>query len=169
MILNCKENIMQDCIFCKIISGQASAKKIYEDDQVIAILDHRPVREGHVIVVPKMHIDHFVDLDAELAAHICKVGNLIGKKIQAVLKPKRVGFAVAGFGIPHAHYHVIPMWEEHDITSAQYVARECGAVTFNMDHIPIADDQKQNELVELLKVKNNGLEEFSPSCGLFIF
>lgn len=143
---------MQDCVFCKIISGQIAAKKIYEDDQVIAILDHRPVRKGHAMVMPKKHIDHFIDLDDELAGHICKIGNLLGKKIQAVLNPKRIGFVVAGFGVPHAHYHIIPMWEEHDITSAQYVAKECGDVTFNMDHIPVADDEKQNELVKLLKV-----------------
>jgi histidine triad (HIT) family protein len=129
-----------------------SAKKLYEDDQVIVILDHRPVREGHAMVIPKAHINHFIDLDSELAAHICKIVNLIGKKIQALLKPKRVGFVVSGFGVPHAHYHVIPLWDEHDITSAQYVAKESGNVTFNMDHIPFADNVRQNDLVKLLKI-----------------
>ena len=144
---------MQDqaCVFCKIISGQIPAEKIYEDDLVLAILDHRPVREGHTMVIPKKHIDHFIDLDDDLAGHICKVGNLLGKKIQTVLKPQRVGFVVSGFGVPHAHYHVIPLFEKHDITSSQYISKEFGEVTFNMDRISAVDSKRQCELASLLR------------------
>lgn len=143
---------MDNCIFCQIVTGKAPTWKIYEDDRVIAILDHRPVREGHAMVIPKIHVDHFIDLDDELSAHICKVGNIVGRKIQDVLKPKRVGFAVAGFGVAHAHYHVVPMWDEFDVTSAQYAAIQNGNLIFTMAHIPVADDQAQMELAQRLKI-----------------
>lgn len=143
---------MNDCIFCKIIKGEISANKVYEDDQIIAILDHRPVRKGHAMIMPKKHVNHFIDLDDELAAHICKVGNALGKKIKAALNPKRVGFVIAGFGVPHAHYHVIPMYEEQDITSSQYVSIDKGQIKYSIDHIPIVDEADQKKIVELLKI-----------------
>jgi histidine triad (HIT) family protein len=143
---------MDNCVFCKIIKGEIAADKIYEDDQVIAILDHRPVRKGHAMVMPKKHVDHFIALDDELAAHICQVGNALGRKIQTVLNPKRVGFVVAGFGVPHAHFHVIPMHEEQDITSSQYASIDKGHIKFSMDHIPIANGIEQKKLIELLKI-----------------
>lgn len=141
---------MTNCIFCEIIQGKIPAKKIYEDDLVIAILDHRPVRKGHTMVIPKIHVDHFNDLEDDLALHICKVAKIIGQRIQKNLKPKRVGFAVAGFGVPHAHYHIIPMWGDHDVTSSQYAIVKDGVVEFTMDHIPIADSGDQNEIIKTI-------------------
>ena len=143
---------MEGCVFCQIINSEVSAHKIFEDEQVIVILDHRPVREGHAMIIPKQHIDNFIDLKNSLAMHICQVGNVIGRKIQSLLKPRRIGFVVAGFGVSHAHYHVIPMWDESDITSSQYATINNGVIEFSMDHIPIAETHKQKELVNLLKI-----------------
>ncbi len=139
---------MDSCIFCKIIAGESPSKRIYEDDRIIVILDHRPVRSGHAMVIPKQHIDRFTDLPDDLVAHVCVVANKVGRKIQDVLNPKRVGFAVAGFGVAHAHYHVVPMWQEHDVTSGAYAASE---TRFSMDHIPMADPADQDRLMALLK------------------
>ncbi len=143
---------MTSCIFCEIIGGNIPAHKIYEDEKVIAILDLRQVRPGHCMVIPKTHIDHFIDLDDDLTAHITQVGNRIGRKMQKNLNPKRVGFAVAGFGVPHAHYHVIPMHAEFDVTSSQYATLHNGKIEFRMDHIPIATDEENKRMVDLLKL-----------------
>lgn len=104
------------------------------------------------MIVPKKHVDHFIDLDDDLAMHICLIGNKIGQRIYECLKPMRVGFAVAGFGVAHAHYHVVPMWDMHDVTSGKYAISSADRVVFSMDHISFADPADQEELASLLKI-----------------
>lgn len=140
------------CIFCEIIRGNIPAWKLYEDDRALAILDHRPVRQGHAVVLPKAHIDHFIDLEDELAAHLLRIGKKLGLRIQDTLKPKRVGYAVAGFGVPHAHLHVIPMWGDHDITSSRYAVVKDGILEFSGENAPIAEDREQATLVKMLGI-----------------
>lgn len=104
------------CTFCHIAHGTLPTFKIYEDDLCIAFLDRRPVREGHAMVIPKAHIDHFADLDDTLAAHIMTTAQRVSRKVKEVLQPLRVGYVVSGFGVAHAHLHIIPLWDLHDIT-----------------------------------------------------
>ncbi len=144
---------MNNCIFCKIAANEAPSFKIYEDDRVIAILDHRPVRQGATMVMPKEHYEHFIDLPDDLAAHIVKIGNKIGRKIQTALKPKRIGFAVAGFGVPHVHYHIVPMHHEHDVTSDVYARCENGQLVFDIENIPLADTKTQAKTLELIRLE----------------
>jgi histidine triad (HIT) family protein len=98
---------MQDSIFTKIINGEIPCNKIYEDEDVIAFLDIHPVQPGHVLVVPKMQVDHFEDLpeDTYLKLWLCV------KKISHHLKKlgrNRIGIIVDGTGVPHTHVHLIP-------------------------------------------------------------
>jgi len=145
---------MEDCIFCKIISGEVPSYKVYEDDKVLAFLDLRGVRRGHTLIAPKIHIDNYIDLPDSMVEHIAKVGNLLGRRMQEKLSPapKRIGFVVAGFGVPHAHYHVIPMHKIHDITSSQYLSPEyIDKVEFSTENIPLDSDEEKSELVKLLQ------------------
>ncbi|HEU4839444.1 MAG TPA: HIT family protein [Micavibrio sp.] len=143
---------MDQCAFCEIVKGHAPSSKIYEDDLVIAILDIRQIRPGHCMVIPKIHIDRFTDLDDALAGHMCRIGNKIGRKIQKELNPVRIGFAVAGFGVAHAHYHVVPMHEPFDITSSRYAIIKNGIVSYETEHIPLSDPDVNKRLVELLRL-----------------
>ena len=141
---------MNDCIFCQIIRDEITSYKIYEDEKVLAILDHRPVREGATMVLPKDHYEHFINLPDDLAAHIVKIGNMIGRKMQLSLNPKRIGFAVSGFGVTHVHYHVIPMSHEHDITSGVYARLEDNQIIFDMQNTPVAVAEEQQKIQKLL-------------------
>ncbi len=143
---------MKGCIFCQIVENQAAAYKVYEDEKVVAFLDHRPVREGATMVIPKLHYEHFVELPEDLATHITKIGNKIGRKMQSAFNPKRIGFAVAGFGVAHVHYHIIPMHYEHDITSAVYARCENNQLIFDMHNTPAAMPEAQNKILKLLKI-----------------
>ncbi len=67
-----------------------------------------PLNAGHVLVVPRAEVDHWLDLDPELAAHLMVVGQSIGKAVQHAFGPERVGLVVAGFEVPHCHVHVVP-------------------------------------------------------------
>lgn len=143
---------MDNCVFCKIIAGEFPTHVVYEDERVIAILDHRPVRPGHCMVMPKQHIDYFTNLPDDLASHITLVGNRVGRKIMEVMNPRpmRVGFVVHGF-IPHVHYHVIPQHSEDDITSGVYGCVRDGQVAFDAEIVPIADNEKQKQIAALLR------------------
>ena len=143
---------MENCIFCKIIAGELPAHIIYEDERVIAILDHRPVRPGHCMVIPREHIDYFTNVPDDLASHIILVGNKLGRKIMETMvpKPMRVGFVIHG-QIPHVHYHVIPQHGEDDITSGVYGCVRDGQVAFDAEIVPIADNEKQKQIAALLR------------------
>jgi len=143
---------MTSCVFCRIIAGTLPAHVIYEDDQVIGILDHRPIRPGHCMIIPKQHFDYFTNLPEDLAAHIVRVGNDIGRKMLEVLKPPlmRIGFVVHGF-VPHVHYHVIPQHDEDDITSGVCAGIKDGKVIFNAESIPLADNAEQIKIAALMR------------------
>ncbi len=137
-----------NCIFCKIIKGDIPTFKVYEDDNVLAILDIRPVTRGHTLVIPKIHIDHFMDLPDSLAADIVKVGNQISRRLRDVVRPDRVGVVVAGYGVAHVHYHVIPMQHTQDITSRAYAFIEDGQIQFDAMRPPIASEEDRREMVQ---------------------
>lgn len=106
-------------IFTKIINGEIPAYKIYEDDKVIAILDIHPIFEGHTLVIPKTQVDHIWDLTDYDYEYLWKVANRLAKRIRQVINPPRVGVIVEGFGVPHAHIHLIPIYESNDLKRPQ--------------------------------------------------
>lgn|SRR3989344_2654326 len=108
---------MEDCIFCKIIKGEIPAQKVYEDESVLAFLDIHPIRTGHTLVIPKKHASDFYKLDEQNYAVLMKAVKQIAVRVDEILKPKKVGMLVAGWDVEHAHVHVVPMQEYHDITS----------------------------------------------------
>jgi len=98
-----------DCIFCKIVSGEISSVKIWEDEKHLAILDVNPINPGHTLVLLKRHVDYIFDLDDREYQNLMLVVKKIAKIIKSKLKPKRVGMAVEGFLIPHVHVHLVPI------------------------------------------------------------
>ncbi len=108
---------MQDCIFCKIISGQIPSHKVYEDDFVIAFLDVYPINLGHTLVIPKKHEPDFYKLDEEYYKPLMSAVKKIANRMHSILMPKKVGLLVAGWDVPHAHIHVVPMEDYYDLTS----------------------------------------------------
>lgn len=99
---------MQDSIFTKIIKGQIPAYSIYEDEQTIAILTIEPVRDGHVLVIPKKQVDQYIDLDDESYLAVWAAVKKIAPRIREVTKKERVGIVVKGIDVPHFHIHLIP-------------------------------------------------------------
>ena len=142
---------MTACVFCEIIKGNLPCHKVYEDEQVLAILDHRPVHLGHTLILPKKHVDYFMNLDDDLAAHIVTIGNKLARKMMANLEPKplTVGHVIHGF-VPHVHYHVIPQYTWDDITTAEAAKIVDGKVVFDANQIKIADAQRQEEMARIL-------------------
>ncbi len=99
---------MVDTIFTKIINGEIPSHKVYEDDLTYAFLDIHPKQPGHVLIIPKMEVDHIWDLpDTEYLA-VMETSKKVAQRIREVMKPSRVGMQVEGTGVPHAHVHVFP-------------------------------------------------------------
>lgn len=102
-------------IFTRIIQGEISAYKIAETANFIAILDVFPLVEGHVLVIPKKEVDNIFDLDPDTLQRLFLFTQTIAKTIEASYDCKKVGMAVIGLEVPHAHIHLLPINDAFDI------------------------------------------------------
>jgi diadenosine tetraphosphate (Ap4A) HIT family hydrolase len=96
-------------VFTRIIEGEVPACFVWRDPSCVAFLNITPLAPGHTLVVPKEDTGHWIDLGPELAAHLMSVSQAIGKAVQESFEPEKVGLAIAGLEIPHAHVHVWPI------------------------------------------------------------
>jgi len=102
-------------IFTRIISGEIPCYRIAEDDRFIAFLDVRPLKPGHTLVVPKEEVDYIFDLDETTLAAMMLFAQKVAKAMKEVIECKRIGVAVIGLEVPHAHIHLIPLTRETDL------------------------------------------------------
>ena len=96
-------------IFTKIIKGEIPCFKLYEDEHFFAFLDISPLAKGHTLVVPKQEVDYIFDLDQSTYLGLMEVAKRLGKAIELAVPCKRIGIAVVGLEVPHAHVHLIPL------------------------------------------------------------
>lgn len=102
-------------IFSRIIAGEIPAHKLAEDDRFLAFLDIRPIRAGHTLVIPKAEIDELFDLPDDLLGDLFVFAKPVAAAIKAESGAARVGVAVVGVEVPHAHVHLVPLDDVHDI------------------------------------------------------
>lgn len=97
-------------VFTKIINGELPGRFVWSDEQVVAFLSINPLGPGHVLVVPREEIDHWVDAPDGLFAHVSTVARRVGAVIRDVWAPPRVALMIYGQEVPHLHVHVHPAW-----------------------------------------------------------
>src|SRR4051795_3208258 len=102
-------------IFSRIISGEFPGRFVWRDDRVVAFLTIEPMRPGHTLVVPREEVDHWIDLEPDLAAHLMVVARAVGLAQQHAFRAPRIGMEIAGFEVAHCHLHVLPIWDEEDL------------------------------------------------------
>lgn len=102
-------------IFSKIIAGEIPSYKCAEDERFYAFLDINPVAKGHTLVVPKHEVDYLFDLDDDELAAMTVFAKRVAKAIQAAYPCRKVGVAVLGLEVAHAHIHLIPLQSEGDM------------------------------------------------------
>ncbi len=102
-------------IFSRIVKGEIPSYKIAEDDNYYAFLDINPLAEGHTLVIPKVEVDYLFDLDNETLAGLTLFSKRVAKAIEKAIPCKRIGVAVLGLEVPHAHIHLVPLNQESDI------------------------------------------------------
>lgn len=102
-------------IFSKIISGEIPSYRIHENERFYAFLDIHPLAKGHTLVVPKVETDYLFDLEDDLLGDMMVFAKEVAIAIDKTIDCKRVGVAVLGLEVPHAHIHLIPINGLHDI------------------------------------------------------
>ena len=115
---------MAESVFTKIIKGEIPAHKIYEDDYTLVFMDIRPINPGHVLVVTKKEVDHLWDLDELHYTHLMETTKKVALRIRQVINPPRVGMNVEGFGVPHIHLHVYPLYKGLESTMKDYISKD---------------------------------------------
>jgi histidine triad (HIT) family protein len=102
-------------IFSKIVSGEIPAYKVAETNDFLAFLDINPLAEGHVLAIPKQEVDYIFDLDDETYVGLQLFAKIVAAGIAKAVTCKRIGVAVIGLEVPHAHIHLIPMNRVSDL------------------------------------------------------
>jgi histidine triad (HIT) family protein len=102
-------------LFSRIIAGELPGRFVWKDDDVVAFLTVGPVKKGHTLVVPRQEVDHWIDLEPELARKVMDACHAVGRAIHRAFRPTRVGQAIVGLEVPHVHVHLIPIDEMGDI------------------------------------------------------
>ena len=102
-------------IFSKIAAGEIPSYKVAEDDRHYAFLDINPVAKGHTLVIPRREVDYLFDLSEKEYSDLMLFAKKVAAKLQKAIPCKRIGVAVMGLEVPHAHIHLIPINSEADM------------------------------------------------------
>lgn len=102
-------------IFSRIVAGEIPCHKVAEDDEFFAFLDINPVAVGHTLVIPKKEVDYIFDIDDPMLGRMMAFAKRVARAQEAAITCKRVGLAVMGLEVPHAHIHLIPITKESDM------------------------------------------------------
>lgn len=138
-------------VFTRIIEGELPARFVWRDERCVAFLSIAPLQPGHILVVPREEIDHWIDVDPGLAAHLVQVAQKIGRAQDAVFSPARVGLMIAGMEVPHVHLHVVPITAEADLHFER------------ADHSP--DEAMMDDAAERIRVELGVEEDGSVASG----
>jgi len=106
-------------IFTRIIDGELPGRFVWRDPRAVAFLTIEPLKPGHTLVVPRQEVDHWLDLEPELAAHLMRVSQSVGRAIQRAFQPAKVGMVILGLEVPHVHVHVSPLYGMRDLDFAR--------------------------------------------------
>lgn len=124
-------------IFTKIINGEIPAYKIAEDENYLAFLDVMPLAKGHTLVIPKKEVDLIFDLEEEEYKNLWAFAQKVAKKIEKVVPCIRVGVAVVGLEVPHAHIHLVPL-------------NSMGDLNFQNDRLKLCPEEYQKIQEEII-------------------
>jgi len=102
-------------LFTRIIDGELPAQFVWKDDVCVAFLSIAPLGPGHTLVVPRAEVDHWLDLEPDLTAHLSRVAQSVGRGLQRAFDPVKVGSIILGLEVPHVHIHVAPVWKPTDL------------------------------------------------------
>ncbi len=109
---------MDNCLFCKIISGDILCYKVWEDDQFLAFLDIHPIKAGHTLIIPKIHSPYLFEMNEAEYSAIWNAAKTVSAKLKQVFRPKtgKIGSIVYGLDVDHTHIHLVPIDQSGDLS-----------------------------------------------------
>lgn len=114
------------CIFCEILAGRAPARIVYGDADHIAFFPLEHINPGHLLLIPRRHVDYLFDLDGASYQRLWGTAARLAPGLQEVTGAKRIGVAVEGFSVPHAHVHLVPINAFDELNPARAKKLEAG-------------------------------------------
>jgi histidine triad (HIT) family protein len=105
-------------IFSRIIGGEIPGTFVWRDERCVAFMSINPLRAGHVLVVPREEIDHWIDCPAPLRDHLLEVAQSIGSALHEIHRSEKIGMMIAGLEVPHLHIHLVPIDGVNDLDFA---------------------------------------------------
>lgn len=109
-------------VFTRIITGEWPGTFVWRDEVCAALLSINPMAHGHVLVVPIVEVDHWIDLDTATADHLFRVAHIVARAQQRAFGCERVGLIIAGYEVPHTHLHVVPTNQISELSFANAAA-----------------------------------------------
>ena len=103
------------CVFCRIAEGRAPAHVVWQDAEHLAFLDINPITAGHVLLIPRAHVPWVDELSPETHARLFACVRALAGPVAAAAGAPRTGIVVEGYGVPHAHAHLVPVWRGGDL------------------------------------------------------
>jgi len=103
------------CIFCDIIDNKKPAFKVWENNDFLAFLDVKPINLGHILLIPKNHQEEIFNLEDNLYNKLFETIKKLSKPLKKITKAKRIGIAIEGLGVPHAHIHLVPIYHGNEL------------------------------------------------------
>ena len=133
-------------LFTRIIEGELPARFVWRDDRAVAFLPIALLAPGHTLVVPIEPVEHWIDLDDDLNAHLWSVAKIIGGALDEAFQPRKVGVIIQGEEVPHAHIHVVPYTDLSQMSFANQ----------DMDPDPVEVDRQMELIRETLRARGHG-------------
>jgi histidine triad (HIT) family protein len=134
-----QDKTIMSSLFSKIVAGEIPAYKVAETEDYLAFLDINPLVEGHVLVIPKKEVDYIFDLDEATYLGLMSFGKSVAAAIERAIPCLRVGIAVIGLEVPHAHVHLVPLNDMDDINFSRKKLK------FSIDEMSATADKIRNQ------------------------
>ena len=103
------------CLFCDIVTGDQEAFKVWEDDNFLIFLDVNPINPGHLLLIPKQHFDDVFSIPDPLYDELFRTAKFASSILRKIVNSNRVGLAIEGFGVAHAHIHLVPVNQGNEL------------------------------------------------------
>lgn len=145
---------MKECIFCKIVAGTHQAPVVFEDDETLAFLDHRPLFSGHTLVIPRRHVETLADLPPDLLPRVFGTARLIARAVETGLAARGTFIGInnrVSQSVPHLHVHVVPRNPKDGLRG------------FFWPRTRYASDEEMRRVQETLRAAIAGLRGFTES------
>lgn len=107
---------MENCIFCKIISHEIPCYQVWEDTEFLAFLDIKPMNPGHLLLIPKVHVDYVFDVSDPLYSKMFQIAKKLATAVKLATNARKIGIVVEGISVPHVHIHLVPVFAMNDLS-----------------------------------------------------